>query len=388
MKGDGVRLVIDRYRYTCTNKGDCERIITSLEILLALRKTVPSIHTRRQILNAIDNSAVRSCAHQEAGVEIDKEIGILKANGTTYQFNPLPMEDGIPSSVSEVCIAGDYEMRLKKALRRADQSFDDAGVGEIAREYDRAGDYKIAEVLHRRALATHEDLATSHDLSANLENQEQYEKAAAQCRRDTARPGAPDELHQKLVALEQKQACLNTYRKWELQPLEATLQVATQHRTTTPTRTVRQPAVRNGLKRSWLQRLDQSVWQCEGPVVMKSMEERGLELEEQRRFSEAQQIHWSLLGRGKESLGPCHVDTRRSLSNLARAFRLAGNAQDVHMLYAVALAVCDFTLGPMHPESRAVLGDLGSGLATGQAGSSQRLLPTTAGADAGGSGLG
>jgi tetratricopeptide (TPR) repeat protein len=358
MKGDDVRIVLDRYGYKCTNAFDREWVITSLEILLALRKTVPSIHTRRQILNAIDNSAVRSCVHQEAGVEIDKERGILKTNGTTYQFNPLPVEDGIPSSVSEVCIAGDYEMRLGKALRRADESFDDAGVGEIAREYDRAGDYKIAEVLHRRAVATREDLVTSHDLSANLQNQEQYEKAAAQCRRDIARPGAPVELHQKLVTLEQKQGHLNTYRKWKLQPLEATLQMANQHRTTTPTHTVRQPAARNGLKRSWLQRLDQSVWQCEDPVVMKSMEERGLEFEEQGRFSEAQQIQWSLLGRRKESLGPCHVDTRRSLSNLARAFRLAGNEQNAHILYGVALAVCDFTLGPRHPESRAVLGDL------------------------------
>ncbi|KAH0563380.1 hypothetical protein GP486_002054 [Trichoglossum hirsutum] len=358
MKGDGVRLVLDKYHYNCTNKGDREWVITSLEILLALRKTVPSIHTRRQILNAIDNSAVRSCAHQEAGVEIDKERGILKANGTTYQFNPLPVEDGIPSSVSDVCIAGDYEMRLEKALWRADKSVDDAGVGEMAREYDRAGDYKIAEVLHRRAVATREDLVTSHDLSANLENQEQYEKAAAQCQRDITRTGASYELRQKLVALEQKQERLNTYRKWKLQPLEATLPIANQHRTTTSTRTVRQPAVRNGLKRSWLQRLDQSVLQCEDPVVMKSMEERGLEFEEQRRFSEAQQIHWSLLGRRKESLGPCHVDTRRSLSNLARAYRLAGNAHVAYALYVVALAVCDFTLGPMHPESRAVLGDL------------------------------
>jgi hypothetical protein len=104
MKGDGVRLVLDKYGYNCTNKGDREWVITSLEILLALRKTVPSIHTQRQILNAIDNSVVRSCVHREAGVEIDKERGILKANGTTYQFNPLPVEDGFPRSSSEVCI--------------------------------------------------------------------------------------------------------------------------------------------------------------------------------------------------------------------------------------------------------------------------------------------
>jgi hypothetical protein len=359
MKGDGIRLVLDRYRYSCTNKGDREWVIRWLEILLALRKTVPSIHTRRQILDAIDNSAVRSCVHQEAGVEIDKEKGILKANGTTFQFNPLPVEDGTPSSVAEVHIPGDYKMRLGQAIRQADESFDAAGVGEIAREYDRAGDYKIAEILHRRTVAARDEMDTSHDLSANFENQEQYGEAAAQCRRDMARSGAPAKLRQRQVALEQKQALFNMYSKWKLLPLEATLQMAAiQHQTSTPTHTVGPPGARHGLKRSWLQRLDQSVWQCEDPVVMKSMEEVGLECEEQGRFSEAQQLHWSLLARRKESLGPCHVDTRRSLSYLARAYQLAGKAQDAHKVYAVALAVCDFTLGPGHPESRAVLGDL------------------------------
>ncbi|KIW91209.1 uncharacterized protein Z519_08105 [Cladophialophora bantiana CBS 173.52] len=358
MRRDGVRLVLDRYRYNCTNKGDREWVIPWLEILLALRKTVPSIHTRRQILNSIDNSAVRSCVHQEAGVKIDKERGFLEANGTTYQFNPLPVEDGNPCSVSEVCIAGDYEMRLEKALRRADECFDNAGVGEIARAYDRAGEYKIAEGLHRQALATLDDMVNSHDLSVNLEYQEQYEKALAQCRRDMARPDTPVALRHKLATLEQKRGHFNIYCKWKFQPLEATLQMANQPRTTTPAHTVRQPPVRNGLKRSWLQRLDQSVWRCEDPVVMKSMEERGLEFEEQGRFSAAQQIHWSLLGRRRESLGPCHVDTRRSLTHLARAFRLAGNTQKAHILYGIALAVCDFTLSPWHSESRAVLGDL------------------------------
>ncbi|RYN22721.1 hypothetical protein AA0119_g11787 [Alternaria tenuissima] len=358
MNGDGVRPVLDRYGYSCTNKFDREWVITWLEILLALRRTTPSIHTRRQILDAIDNSKVRSCVHQGAGVEIDKERGILKANGTIHLFNPLPVEDEIPRSISEVCIAGDYELRLRKVLRRADESFDNAGVGEMAREYDRAGDYDIAECLHRRAMATCEDLATSHDLVTNLENQGKYEDAVAQCRRDITRPDPPIELHQKLRALEQKKVLFDRYRRWTLQPLEANLKIAIPHWPIIPTQATLQPPIRNGLKRSWLQRLDQSVWQCEDPVVMKSMEEHGLELEEQGRFSEAQKIHWRLLGRRKELLGPCHVETRRSISSLARAFQLAGNALNAHVLYIIAHAVCDFTLGPRHPESRAVLGDV------------------------------
>lgn len=359
MKGGGIRQVLDMYKYKCTNDGDREWVINSLEILLTLRKAVPSIHTRRQILNAIDNSSVRACVHQEAGVEIDKERGILKSNGTIYQFNPLPVEDGIPSSVSEVRISGDYEMRLEKALRRAGESFDDAGLGEMAREYDRAGDYKIAEVLHQRYVATQTNPATSQDLCTNLENQEQYEKAAAEYRRIITQTDASDEFHQKVVALEQKQAQLNRYRKWKSQPLGDTIQMGGDpHSTTTNTRTVPPLAIRNGLRRSWLQRLDQSVWQCDDPVVMKSMDERCLDLEEHGHFSEAQAIRYVLLERRKELLGPCHIDTRQSLSDLARTYKLAGNTQDAHMLYVIANAVCDFTLGPWHPESRATLGDL------------------------------
>jgi hypothetical protein len=113
---------------------------------------------------------VRSCVHQEAAVEINKERGILKTNKTTYQFNPLPVEDNIPSSILEVYIAGNYKIRLGKALRRADESFNNISVGEITREYNRAGNYKIAEVLHRRAIVTREDLITSYNLSTNLQN--------------------------------------------------------------------------------------------------------------------------------------------------------------------------------------------------------------------------
>ncbi|GAB1312604.1 hypothetical protein MFIFM68171_02814 [Madurella fahalii] len=273
MKGDGVRIVLDKYQYNCTNKGDREWVITQLEILLALRKTVPSIHTRRQILDAIDNSVVRYCDHKEVNVEIDEERGVLKAGETTYQFNPLPVDDGIPDSVSEVRIAGDHAMQLERALRRAGQSVEDTGIGEMAREYGRAGDHKIAEVLHRLALERCDDPVNSHDLLVNLENQER-------------------------------------------------------------------------------------VWQSQDPMVMKSIEEQALESEERGRFSEAQLIHLSLLEQRKASLGPCHIDTRRSICNLARSFRLGGNAEGAHLVCAIALAICDFSLGPWHPESRAVLGNL------------------------------
>ncbi|KAK6541495.1 hypothetical protein TWF694_007304 [Orbilia ellipsospora] len=355
MRADGVRLILDKYQYKCTNKSDREWVINSLEILIALRKAVPSIHTRRQILDAIDNAAVRSCTHQEAGVEIDKERGTLKLNGTViFQFNPLPTEE----SASDIRIAGDYGTRLARAQQRADESFDNAGIGEIAREYDKAGDYRIAEILHRRAVVICEDPVTIHDLSLNLEHQEQYDQASIQCWQHINRFGQSDKLSAKLVALRQQDMKFKLYHRWKSQPLENSLLQLGGHQTITSTENVEQVVVRNGLRRSFLQRLDQSVWKCEEPVVMKSTEERALIFEKQGRFAEAQQLYWNLLRRRKELLGPCHVDTRRSLFSLARAYRLSGMIQNAHKIYGVASAVCDFTLGPTHPESRAVLGDL------------------------------
>ena len=353
MRGDGVRQVLDEYDYRCTNNADREWIVTSLEVLLALRKTVSSIHTRRQILDAIDNAAVRSCIHEGVGVEIDKERGILKVRGeTAFQFNPLPVQNGV-----EVRISEDSEARLQRALRRADQSFDDVGVGEIAREYDRAGDYTLGEALHRLALSRDEDDAVaSYDLVANLESQEQYESAVAQCQQHKARFNALDDIPQKLAALEQKKIQLQTYRKWKFQTLEDTLGIRIDGR---PVTAVEQPVIRNGLRRSWLQRLDQRVWKSENPLIMKSLEELALQCEEHGQDPElAQQMYLLLLGQKKASLGPCHADTRRSLYHFGRTSLAAGDASSAHIAYFTALAVCDFTVGARNPESRAVLGEL------------------------------
>ncbi|KAH7303546.1 hypothetical protein B0I35DRAFT_485120 [Stachybotrys elegans] len=357
MKGNDVRLVLDKYNYACTNNADRNWVITQLEILLALRKTVPSIHTRRQILNAIDTSTIRYCAHEEVRVQVDKERGTLIAGESTYQFNPLPVED----SASELNIVGDHAARWQRALQRANQSFDHTGIGEIAREYDRAGDHDIAEALYRLALDRGDDPSNVRDLISNLENQEQYEEAAKICRQLTERPGTREqlmELHPQLVRLQQKDKLHKTYRKWKLEPLENILPITSAQYFFTSTRVAQQPALRNGLKRSWLQLLDQSVWQSQDPMVMKSIEEQALRLEEQGGYAEAQMVYLRLLERRKEFLGPYHIDTRRNLCDLARISHLAGNMEVAHSAYFVAHAVCDFTLSPWHPESRAVLGHL------------------------------
>src|SRR5262245_55802013 len=96
---------------------------------------------------------VATCFDEESGIAIDKYKGIITANGKTDEFNPLPPET---ASGTHVCIKGHYETELSYALRRA-QVMDDRGVVELAREYDREGEYKIAEVLHRQALAGKEN---------------------------------------------------------------------------------------------------------------------------------------------------------------------------------------------------------------------------------------
>lgn len=137
-----------------------------------------------------------------------------------------------------------------------------------------------------------------------------------------------------------------------------------------PSVPVVQPALRNGLKRSWLQRLNQRVWKIEDPLLMKSVEELALTWEDEGHSPEPlQQLHLQLLKQRKATLGPCHPDTRRSLRQFAQACLAVGNADGAHLVLGVASAVCDFTLGTRHPESRAVLGELaGAVLARGKPG--------------------
>ncbi|KAK2735078.1 hypothetical protein FQN57_001358 [Myotisia sp. PD_48] len=420
MKESSVRHVIDKYGYRCTNNGDRDWVINWLDMLLALLRSVPSVHTRREILNAIDNSEVRNCIHQETGMEIDKERGTLRTNGIVHQFNPLPMDDHIPHPTSDIRIAGDCDFRLQEALRRAWESFDHFGISEIAEEYDLSGDYKIAETLYQLFLGRDNQIRFARGRGfyvkqdkkppleqpegcavhfypapvANLEKQGRYEDAIALCQKYIAGYKDPTECNTTINLLKQKQSFFDTLSRWKLQPLEVVLRIENKPLVLDPTtaswkvivRKLKQSffnalsrwkqleavfriknkpqkaawkvVVRNGLRRSFLQRLDQSVWRCEDPSVLKRMEELGLISENKGEYSKARVIYWDILNQRKETLGPCHVDTRRGLCNLARISRLSGDLPTARTLYEIAAAVCDFTLGPTHPESRAVFGDL------------------------------
>lgn len=348
MKGYGVRYVLNRHGYRCTNQGDRELVIGWLELLLTLSRIAPSIRTRRAILNAVDNSMVRTCHHRESGITINKEKGTITMNERTYEFTPVPFE--ATGSDAHVHIEADsyYEDQLPKALQRAKNAPDDRGCEEICKEYDREGEYKIAEVLHRKALADKENarnenvadiLVSLLFLAENLENQGRYEEAEELCRRKVMtaeKEYGPNysttlESRESLAIVVQKRKLATYYQRWKLEPLEKILEL---DRPNIP-KTGRSDAVVSG-----------------------SVDQKAKDLENQERFNEAKELLWVLLERRKETLGPYHLDTLMTMCNLARVLRLEGNLAAAERLFWLALAVSDDRRGPEHSNTLAISSNL------------------------------
>ncbi|KAF8250245.1 hypothetical protein K440DRAFT_659687 [Wilcoxina mikolae CBS 423.85] len=89
MAKDGVRPVVSKYGYVCTNGGDLPLVIGWLEVLIILAKVVPNAGTRQEIFNWINRDYVGSYANPVLGIEIDKARGVISCNGTTYEFTPV-----------------------------------------------------------------------------------------------------------------------------------------------------------------------------------------------------------------------------------------------------------------------------------------------------------
>jgi len=89
MVKDGVRPVVSKYGYVCTNGGDLPLVIGWLEVLIILVKVVPNIGTRQEILDWINRNYVGSYSKPALGIEIDKARGVISCNGTTYEFTPV-----------------------------------------------------------------------------------------------------------------------------------------------------------------------------------------------------------------------------------------------------------------------------------------------------------
>ncbi|RYP43490.1 hypothetical protein DL768_009907 [Monosporascus sp. mg162] len=346
MKGYGVRYVLNRHGYRCTNQGDRELVIGWLELLLILSRIVPSVRTRQIILNAVDNTMVRTCHHEESGITVDKEKGTVTMNERTYEFSPIPFE-ATTGSDADVLIKPDsfYEDEVRMALLRVKRAPDDRASEEIGREYDREGEYKIAEVLHRKALADKDStfiadvLVGLSFLAENLENQGLYEEAEELRSREvkTAEEhyGADSittlDSRRNLAAVMQKRKLDTYYRRWKLERLETILE----------------------MNRPNIPEIDQS-----DAETSKSLERQAQDLEDQEKLSEAKEVLWALLERRKETLGPYHPDTLTTMSNLGRVLRREKNLAAAEKLFWLALAISDDRWGPEHVKTLSIMSNL------------------------------
>jgi tetratricopeptide (TPR) repeat protein len=341
MKGYGVRYVVNRYGYRCTNQGDRELVVGWLELLLILMRIAPSIRTRKIILDAVDNVRVRTCHHKESGITIDKEKGVVIVNERTYEFTPVPFEVSTGSD-TEVLIERDsyYDDEVQKALLRVQRAPDDRAAEEIGREYDREGEYKIAEVFHRKALASKdstfiEDVIVGLSyLAENLEEQGLYEEAEELRNREV---GISNTLESRmnLATVQQKRKLDTYYRRWKLEPLEAILE------------------------------MDRPDMPKLGPTeagTLKSSERLAQDLEDQGRFSEAKGALWGLLERKKQTLGPYHRDTLTTMSNLGRVLRRLENDAASEKLFWLAFAISNDIWGPEHVQTLSMMSNLAASM--------------------------
>lgn len=345
MKGYGVRYVMNRHGYRCVNRSDRELVVGWLEILLILSRLVPSIRTRRVILNAIDNSTVRTCHHEQSGIAIDKPKGLITVDESTYEFNPVPFDEAGPHADVHIPVDSWREKQLLKELLRAERAPDNRGYEEIARENEREGEYEIAEELHRKALANARNesaisiIVGLDFLAKNLEKQGRYEEAEKLRREQAAateKEYGPDgnltlESQEKLAMVVQNGRLATYFRRWKREPLERILEV----------------------DRPSFPETGQSHAGLSGGADRKAMD-----LESQGRFNEAKEVLWLLLEWRKETLGPYHPKTMMTLSNLATVFRLEGSLTAAERLFWVALALNDDLWGPEHCNTLAIMSEL------------------------------
>jgi hypothetical protein len=90
---EGVRPVVSKHGYVCTNGGDLPLVIGWLELLVILAQVVPDASTRQQIFDSINQSYVGSYHDLTSGIEIHKASGILSCNGIDYRFTPVFRSD-------------------------------------------------------------------------------------------------------------------------------------------------------------------------------------------------------------------------------------------------------------------------------------------------------
>ncbi|KFY21130.1 hypothetical protein V491_03138 [Pseudogymnoascus sp. VKM F-3775] len=349
----GVRPVLNKQGYKCTNQGDLEQVLAWLDILVTLNKTVPSMRVRRQILNTINDPMVQTCLHSEAGVAVDKRRGTIIANGKTYTFNPAPFAV-LPSAYgAHVQIEGSYDAELSRAMSRMNALIneDEHGGEELAREYDLEGEHKIAEAIHRLVLKYKEQvwrsdssdvIVTIHELAENLDKQGRYAEAEEYYGRlvkmSRKANGRKDDLtlmsEESLAAVRQKRELLELYSLWGTTSLESILH----------------------MKRPDLLTDEDSLSLDAGRFIM--MRQKAHELRDAGQLYQSWGLLWHIVDKMKETLGPYHIKTQHAIWTLTRVLLMDNKAKASQALGRFAFAVSDYTLGPQHPDTLATMGHL------------------------------
>jgi len=85
----GVKPVINKYGYKCTNESDSRLVIGWIEILVILSKIVPDVSQRQEIFDWINGPYVGSLSIPNLGTKIDKSKGLISCNKTIYEFTPV-----------------------------------------------------------------------------------------------------------------------------------------------------------------------------------------------------------------------------------------------------------------------------------------------------------
>ena len=349
MRGYGAKYVLNRHGYRCTNQSDRELVIGWLEMLLIFTRIIRSMRIRHAILDVVDNSMVGTCHHVESGITVNKGKGIITVNERIYNFTPVPFEASGPYAHVHIPTDSYYEKQLPEALRRAERAPDDRGYEEIAREFDREGEYKIAEPLHRKSLANAEHdgvasiMCSLSFLAENLENQARYEEAEELYRRNLKlgeKKYGPDdqitlESREHLAMIAQKRQQAEYYQRWKLESLETFLELE-------------RPNIReSGLSEA---------------MAATSLNREATDIEDQDKYHEAKKTLWLLLEQRKATLGPYHPDTLETMRELAIVLRCAGDVLAATRLHWLALTIGDDQEGPEHVSNLRVMSNLAADL--------------------------
>lgn len=86
----GVREVLKKHSYKCTNDSDLDLVTGWLEILVIIARCFPTdIATRQDVLDMLNRPITGSSSNPLLNFEVDKIEGIVRHKGMVYHFTPI-----------------------------------------------------------------------------------------------------------------------------------------------------------------------------------------------------------------------------------------------------------------------------------------------------------